>query len=186
MNTTERRRKRLRLPGYDYSSPGWYFVTICTHQRRLLYGDVVGGRMEPTDAGKMVQEAWFAIPERYPHVSLDVMVVMPNHIHGIIVNNPSGVIGDRAPTRGAPTDVHPDCMTLGEVVGAYKSLTTHAYIRGVYSHAWSRFDKQVWQRSYYERVIRNERELLNIREYIANNPKMWDKDEENPINRVDL
>lgn len=144
-------------------------------------------------AGEMVQTAWEAVPDRFPSISIDEFVVMPNHLHGIIVigrpvgaslvGAPDDVRGDaavrevtrcctRAPTRDAPT--------LGSVIGAFKSLTTVEYARAVGADGWQPFNGRLWQRNYYERVIRNADELDQVREYIFNNPAQWEEDPENP------
>ena len=162
------RRRRMRLVNYDYRRSGAYFVTICTHDRACMFGTVVDGTMALNAAGALVQEEWRRLPERFPHIFLDAHVVMPNHMHGIIVVDTDS----RAPTRGAPT--------LGEIVGAFKSTTTVLYARGVRRAGWLPFVGRLWQRSYYEHVIRNEASLGSIREYIVNNPQQWLLDSENP------
>ncbi len=179
-----RRRRSIRLKGYDYSRTGAYFVTTVTQNRLCLFGDVVGDEMHLNEAGIMAQEMWETLPHRFPGIDLDAFVIMPNHIHGIIaINEPVGAsvvsaqdnsmaTGERATTRVAPT--------LGDVMGAYKSLTTIEYARGVTTWGWQSFDRRLWQRNYYERVIRDGRELDRAREYIANNPMQWALDSENP------
>ena len=163
-----KRRRRMRLENYDYSQAGAYFVTVCTHNRECIFGTVVDGVMELNDAGALVQDEWRRLPERFQNIDLDTHVVMPNHIHGIIVVDACG----RAPTRGAPT--------LGEIVGAFKSTTTVLYARGVKCAGWLPFSGRLWQRGYYEHVIRNEVSLGSIREYIVSNPQQWLLDSENP------
>ena len=142
----------------------------------------------------MVKEVWENLPRRFPTVELDVFVVMPNHIHGIVLMDQLvgaslvGALdgddaraevttgaGDRAATRAAPTGV-----ALGDVIGAYKSITTVEYARGVKSDRWRRFNGRLWQRNYYEHIIRDEDELVRAREYIVNNPLQWALDGENP------
>ena len=172
------------MKGYDYSSAGAYFVTAVTYNRLCLFGDVVGDEMHLNEAGIMAQKMWETLPRRFPGIDLDAFVIMPNHIHGVIViNEPVGAslvsaqdncmaTGERATTRVAPT--------LGDVMGAYKSLTTVEYARGVTTCGWQSFDRHLWQRNYYERVIRDGCELDRAREYIANNPMQWALDSENP------
>jgi putative transposase len=212
-------RRSVRLKGYDYAQPGAYFVTICAQHRECLFGEIQYGEMVLTDAGRMVQAEWERLPQRFSLVTLDTYVVMPNHIHGIIVihapDTPVGttsvgatlvvapsesvvapsepvvassgsVVAPRAGTSPAPTDTDTGADTdadanirrpaLGDIVGAYKSITTNAYMRGVREHGWRPFDKRVWQRNYHERVIRNERELDAIRRYVADNPLKWELD----------
>ena len=180
-------RRSIRLKGYDYSQAGAYFVTIVTQGRVCLFGDVVGDTMQLNGAGRLAQAAWEGLPRRFPGIGLDTFVVMPNHVHGIIVIDESvgaSLVGsqdgdhagmpdgERATTRVAPT--------LGDVVGAYKSIVTVEYARGVRANGWRRFRGRLWQRNYYEHVIRDERELHLAREYIVNNPLQWSLDRENP------
>jgi REP element-mobilizing transposase RayT len=192
-------RRSVRLKGYDYAQPGAYFVTICAQHRECLFGEIRDGEMVLNDAGRMAQAEWERLPQRFRLVTLDVYVVMPNHIHGILVihtlDAPVGeppvgatlvvapsesVVASRAGTSPAPRDTGTDANirrpALGDIVGAYESITTNAYIRGVGEHRWPPFDRRVWQRNYYERVIRNERELDGIRQYIIDNPLKWELD----------
>jgi REP element-mobilizing transposase RayT len=186
-------RRSVRLKEYDYSSCGAYFMTICVQGRESLFGEIINGGMRLNDAGRMVATVWHALPRRFPHVALDEFVVMPNHVHGIIL------LGDR---RGEPCvrpvyhrqdhagehKVRPYYGTadfsLGRVCQAFKSLTTVEYWRGVNDHNWPPFSGHFWQRNYYERIIRDEKELAVVREYIRHNPSKWEKDEENPANHL--
>lgn len=183
-------RRSLRLQGYDYAQAGAYFVTICTQEQACLFGEIVDGQMRLNPAGEMIRRVWTEIPAHVPDVDIDTFVVMPNHIHGIIVLTGftpvgAGLVparddspnGGKAPTRGAPT-------VLGNVVGAFKSRVTVEYIRGVKDRAWASFRGRLWQRNYYEHIIRDEASLQGIREYIANNPLQWTLDRENPTNVV--
>ena len=143
------RRRSLRLEGYDYGGWGPCFVSIVVDKRLPLFGEVVDEEMRLTDAGEMVQSVWAALPQRFPAVHLDMFVVMPNHIHGIIVIDHSDTVttSERATTRVAPTGA-PDAgrrIALGDVVGAYKSLSTVEYTRGVAVHGWPRFRGRLWQ-----------------------------------------
>ena len=157
-------------------------MTIVTQDRLCLFGDVIEDEMHVNRAGTMVLKVWEELPERYPSMELDAFVVMPNHVHGIMVlNQPVGVplVGtqadgnaERATTRIAPT--------LGDVVGAFKSITTVRYTQGVKARIWNPFRERLWQRNYYEHVIRNESELNRVREYVAGNPALWARDRENP------
>jgi len=177
-------RRSIRLRGYDYAQAGAYFVTICVQGRECLFGQIVNARMVLNDAGRMVQAQWEQLPERFNTIELDIHIVMPNHFHGIvIITNPvgAGLVPAPAPapapgatTRVAPTG--PRRPTLGDIIGAFKSLTTNAYIRGVREYGWPPFDKRLWQRNYYEHIIRDAADLERIREYIANNPAKWPDD----------
>jgi REP element-mobilizing transposase RayT len=199
-------RRSLRLRGYDYAQAGAYFVTVCTQNRACLFGEAVKGRMAPNDAGKMIDAWWDRLPGKFPTIAIDAFVVMPNHVHGIIViTHPVGatpcgrpdfdltpcgrpdVDGETGhPRGGAPTMGGDDghlrggVSTVGDVVGWFKTMTTNAYIRGVKQSGWAPFDKRLWQRNYYEHIIRSEDSLRRIREYIATNPVRWAEDAENP------
>ncbi len=226
------RRRVHRLPGHDYSSPGAYFVTVDTHERRRLFGTVEDGRFVPNGAGRMIDEGVASLPGRFPHVRVDTSVVMPDHVHLILVlgegaraaaraesaattrvesgattptesgaatrvgsgaatRTESGAatrVGSGAATRvgsGAATRVGSGAATraewaatraaptLGEVVGAFKSITTVAYIRGVRQSGWPSFTQRLWQRDYHDHVVRDPSDLARIRRYILDNPSDW-------------
>lgn len=148
-----------------------YFVTICAQDRRCLFGAIVGSEPRLNPAGRMVTSWWEKLPDRFPSVMLDSFVLMPNHLHGIIHITDVGAMPGR-PHGAAPT--------LGTMVAWFKSMTTNAYLRGVKGDGWPAFKGRFWQRNYYEHIIRSERALDPIREYIFNNPACWDSDPENP------
>jgi REP element-mobilizing transposase RayT len=136
-----------------------------------LFGEIKNGEMKLNDAGKMISNAWAEIPSIYDGFDNDLFIVMPNHMHCILVKAASAGPAQRpAPTLGLP-----------ELMRNFKSITTLHYIRGVKENAFEGFDKKLWQRSYYEHIIRDERSLNNIRQYIINNPAKWDEDRENPL-----
>jgi putative transposase len=175
-------RRSIRKHGYDYSFPGWYFVTLCTEGKDYTFGCIMEWQMQLNDAGRMVADEWKRMPERFPEFVLDEFVVMPNHFHAIfqiaaplpgktIVGAPLVGAQTRASTRPAPT--------VGDIVGAFKSLTANQYLRRVQQFAWRPVPKGLWQRNYYEHIIRNERELEATRAYIRENPARWDSDPEN-------
>jgi len=183
-------RRSIRLKGYDYSQAGGYYVTIVTQLRECFFGKICTGEMIFNDAGKMVNAGWMSLQERFPNIETDVFRVMPNHLHGIIIiHNPepvgAGLVPDhdaslvhahatRATTRVAPT--------LGEIIGTFKSITTHKYIQGVDEFAWPVFYKRLWQRNYYEHILRDQADYERIAGYILDNPANWDIDDENPHN----
>jgi len=180
-------RRSIRLKDYDYSQAGAYYVTIDIQNRECFLGEIVDYEMIMNEAGKMVDEQWNALLERFPNIELDVYQVMPNHFHGIIVivgailvvapdMETKNIPENGAGTRPVPTK-NP---TLGNIVGAFKSITTNEYIDGVDNKNWPQFYKKLWQRNYYEHVIRDEKDLNRIRDYIQSNPANWDEDEENP------
>jgi len=179
-NIPNQRRRSIRLKDYDYSSVGAYFITACTQNRQCLFGEIKNGETISNEAGRMVQSVWDKLPNRFPTTEPDECVVMPNHIHGIIVLVGAPLVGaqiekdeKRVGTRPTPT--------LGDVIGAFKSITTNEYILGVNGKGWPPFSNRLWQRNYYENIIRNEQALNKIREYIAANPLQWEFDLENPL-----
>lgn len=181
-NPEKYHRRSIRLKGYDYGQAGAYFVTIVVQGRACLFGEVADGTMRANDAGRMVHREWLALPARFTGVRLDAFVVMPNHCHGIIIIGPSvGATLVVAPESRAGTSPAPTARrTLGEIVGAFKSITTHGYIQGVKQSDWPPFPGRLWQRNYFEHAIRDGASLGRIREYIINNPLQWELDHENP------
>jgi REP element-mobilizing transposase RayT len=177
-------RRSIRLREYDYSSAGAYFVTVCVEGRECLFGEAGDGSVNLNEAGRMVAEWWTKLPDRFPGVQLDEFVTMPNHVHGIVVlvgatpcGCPSLSVRDSTPRSGRPRGAAP---TLGDVMDWFKTMTTNAYIRGVKQSNWPPFPGRLWQRNYYERVIRDDDELTDIRGYIRHNPAQWEHDGENP------
>ena len=194
----EQRRRSIRLRGYDYTRPGAYFVTICTQSYVYLFGRIVAGKMVLNDAGRMVRGVWDELSVHYAGIETDAFSIMPNHIHGIVVVQPSAVgagaracpdgeasssdAGTSSPAAGSsrlgqPQGVAPTkTMSLPEVVHRFKTLTTRRYTDGVKHDGWKPFPGRVWQRNYWEHVVRSERELHRVREYIVNNPTKWESD----------
>jgi REP element-mobilizing transposase RayT len=173
----KRPRRSIRLKGYDYAQAGAYFVTICTCDRECLFGEIAGSEMRLNEIGQIVAEEWIRAPQIRPYVELDEWVIMPNHMHGIIVIMEGGMVG--ATRRVAPTTTDrptgPKSGSLGAIIGQFKSVTTKRVnaLRGTPR-------VPVWQRNYYEHIIRNEDDLARVREYIANNPLQWGIDRNNP------
>ncbi len=169
----------MRLKGYNYSSDGAYFVTICARNRECLFGDVMDGEIRLNDAGHMVERWWNELGRKFPNVVTDVLVVMPNHIHGIIV-----IVGADLRVRPDRTDTDNEGAHIGaplpKMVQWFKTMTTNEYIIGVKQHERTPFHGKLWQRNYYERVIRNDVELNRVRQYICDNPLNWETDDENP------
>jgi putative transposase len=164
---SEQGRKPTRMAGRDYSRPGWYFVTICTHYHAPIFGDIHDGVLEPNAAGSMVEREWQALGTRWPRVRLDAWVVMPNHLHGIIGLRPE-------------PDEQTASISLSAIIGAFKSLTTNAFARGVDELGWEPFEGRLWQRSFHDDIIRSREHLASARAYIASNPERWDEDEYAP------
>jgi putative transposase len=212
------RRRSIRLKGYDYAKDGAYFVTVCTQNKECLLGELARGTVVLNEAGKMVESVWKGLQDRFPFIELDQFVVMPNHVHGIIVLKDTGSDLRRGescirPMNNRNFNIPPDLGneesfqdqdnrnkegdhkdrpygthvgTLGRVTQAFKSTATREYGIGVKKEGWAPFDGRLWQRNYYEHVIRNEMDLDRIREYIANHPAGWARDEENLENEATL
>ncbi len=165
-------RRSLRIPGYDYSQPGYYFVTLCTQDRDLLFGMMQDQWMIPNDLGKLVEACWQEIPHHFPEIALDAFILMPNHLHGILVITGRGT-ACRAPTSKVhqPAFGKPTAGSLATIIRSFKSAVTRGWHMNL-----CRVDRPIWQRNYFEYVIRNDRKLAQIREYIASNPAKWLKD----------
>ena len=171
-------RKQLRLRGCDYAFPGAYFVTICSAGKRPVFGSISGESIVLSPAGEIVRSEWIALPERFSRLVLDEFVIMPNHLHGVLafVGHAGGA--SPSPTTGntttKPGGASPS-PTLFEVIGAFKSISTIKVNRLL-----GRRGVPLWQRSYYEHVVRTGEDLRNIQRYISENPLMWSLDPENP------
>jgi putative transposase len=174
-------RRSIRLPGWDYTRTGAYFVTIVTYQRETLFGAIVDGEMVLSESGRIVAEEWERTAVVRPYVRLDEFVVMPNHIHGILVITDEHGRGT-ATRRG----MAPPCPYVGKfgkpIAGSLPTI-----VRAFKSAVAKRINERrgtpgvpVWQRNYYEHIVRNERELNAIRQYIRDNPGRWAEDAENP------
>lgn len=166
-------RKNLRIPDFDYSQPGAYYVTIVTQDRKTLFGQIVDEEMVLNNIGKMVEAVWIAIPGHFPSVELGVFVVMPNHLHGII----SIMVGARHAVPQEPSPMEkfgkPVSGSLSTIIRSFKSATTKAF-----HDLYGNLEDRLWQQGYYDHVIRNEREYEAIYDYIIANPINWEKDEE--------
>ena len=164
------RRRSIRLPRYDYSWAGAYFVTVCTNKRKLLFGEVIGHEVKLNEIGKITAEEWLKSAQVRTEIELDAWVVMPNHMHGIVMIKDDRGRNDRA---AASRKIRP--KSLSALVAGFKAATTTRIniMRGTPG-------MPVWHRNYYEHVIRNESVLDQIREYIVNNPIKWSEDPQNP------
>lgn len=165
-------RRSIRLPGYDYTFPTAYFVTILTWQRRPVLGQVIDHAMQLSETGMLAQREWLRLAQRFSQVELDTFVVMPDHVHGILllkdVIDPSARNDD---ADGSPSRPHVVPGSLGAIVRAYKSTVARLV-------NYSRFSdgEPLWQRNYFERVIDNARMLERVQEYIRSNPENWPKE----------
>ena len=175
INSADLSRHSLSLKNYDYTQTGAYFVTICTQGRECLFGEVMDDEMQLNEAGRMVARWWSELTSKFPTVSLDSYVLMPNHLHGIVgIGQKGDSMTDQGAHAGAP---------LPTMVQWFKTMTTNEYIRGVKDGSFPQFERKLWQRNYYEHVVRNEDELNSIRQYISQNPAEWHLDRENPVSR---
>lgn len=161
----DKNRQSIRLRNYDYSQSGLYYVTICTQNRECLFGDIDDGKMVLNNVGNMIEKWWNKIPERFNAVELDTFQIMPNHVH-MIIHIVSNGRDDRAPT------------TLGKIIAYFKYESTKQINQydvraGIIP---PKIIRKIFQRNYYEHIIRNEIELNKIREYIKTNPQIWDRD----------
>ena len=186
-NPNKHQRRSIRLKGYDYSQPGLYFITICCQDRACLFGRVVNDEMELNDAGKIAEQYWLDIPKHFPNVVLHEYVVMPNHVHGIIeIAETDGmdiggadIVGAKnfSPLRHTPHQPQPSppqrprgtSKTIGSMVRGFKIGVTKWMRNNTNVH-------DVWQRNYYEHIIRDEQSYHRIAEYIKNNPANWQDD----------
>lgn len=157
-------RHTIRMPGFDYSSSHWYYVTICTHERQCIFGNVINRDQNLNLLGQIINIEWLKLRIHYPCIILKEFVIMPNHIHGIIILK-------NGRENPAPT--------LGQIIAYFKYQTTKQYNYAVgagFSRPCDHYNK-LWQRNYYEHVIRNETELNHFRQYIVDNPKNWKQDQ---------
>ncbi|MDX9750010.1 MAG: hypothetical protein RBT71_02895 [Flavobacteriales bacterium] len=188
-------RRSIRLPGYDYTRAGAYYVTVCTHQRAHAFGQVTDGVMRNSAMGDIVQRCWDAIPEHMPMVICDAFVVIPNHVHGIVVITEQADVpppvgaGNFPPLRGVeqdPTEPPPDDPdaprkrpiaimvknSLGHIMQTFKAAVSRQFYRDDLMPRGT----PVWQRGYYEHIIRDDAEWMRIADHIRDNPKNWEKD----------
>ena len=164
-------RKRLRLNDYDYSNAGYYFVTICTKDKGLFFGNIEKEKMILSGLGEIVEKHWIQIPEHYQNVILDEYVILPNHIHGIIIICGDSKTGQCPVTTDMENDANRKYGILSKVINSYKGIVTKMIKRTRIENNFA------WQRSFYDRVIRNDEELLKTRQYIQNNPLKWSLDD---------
>jgi len=166
------RRESIRLPHYDYTEVGAYFVTVCADKRRALFAKIIDDTIIEKEFGSVIRACWMAIPEHFPYVSLDAFVIMPNHIHGILVIYEQPSVGAQ---HAAPANQSVAPGSLGAIIRSFKSASTK-HINELRKSP----SNPIWQRNYYEHVIRNDDELDRIRQYIIYNPVLWAVDRENP------
>ncbi len=185
-------RRSIRLKGYDYSQAGAYYITACVKDKMCMFGRVVDEVMMLNDAGIMIDKWWQKIPGKFQDIELGEYQIMPNHFHGIFVNVGADPcvrpVSREADSINEPHIVSNDAIdtsaSLGEHIGSplqrimqwFKTMSTNEYIRNVKTKDWPPFNRKLFQRDYYEHIIRNEEAYNNIAEYIGNNPKNWNND----------
>ena len=180
-------RKSIRLKDYDYSSEGLYFITICAYQMEHLFGKIIDGKMILNSAVQMIERIYKELNDNFENAQLEEYVIMPNHFHCIIeiidkvgaesisalkkdLESPKlGLSKNRVDMESTPT-------TIPKIIQSFKRYTTLEYIKMVKNNQLPNFDKRVWQRNYYDNIIRNEKVYLKVLEYIENNPARWDED----------
>ena len=181
-------RRSIRLKGYDYSKAGAYFITICSENRICRLGNIaVGAGLAPAqmilnEFGQIAHNEWMKLLERFTNFELDVFQIMPNHIHGIIVLNTVGATlavsqndSDENNISGLDNSAGASpAPTVSDIVGAYKSLVANGCL-DIYKSRNQTMGK-LWQRNYYEHIIRNEQSYHTISNYIVNNPAKWNDD----------
>ena len=165
------RRRSIRLPNYDYAQPGAYYVTIVASHRECWFGEVVNGEMRLNRYGEIVADTWQWLERQYSYVELGAWVVMPNHFHGILIIHDDR----RGGSSTAPTTIKR--TPLGRLIGAFKTVSTKNI-----NLVRDAKESIVWQRNYYEHVIRNDKDLQNKTNYVEANPMLWNEDDENPLN----
>ena len=168
-------KKQYRRRNYDYSQNGSYFITICTADREMFFGDINDGKIELSEIGWIAEKFWQEIPSHFLGVNLDEYVIMPNHIHGVIEINKSDPVGTGhcpVPTVGSKFG-HVTPKSLSTIVGSYKSIVTKEINLHIQNSGFA------WQLRFHDRIIRDEGELNRIREYIESNPSNWESDRNN-------
>lgn len=193
------KRRSTRLRGYDYSTPGAYFITTCSHNRLLLFGRIVNSKVEANRLGAVVEDCWAELPDHYDNIALDAFILMPNHIHGvIIIKDTPTVVGaglqhaaeamarsaeDTSTVVGAglqpalPAAVGSRRHSVPEIVRAFKTFSARRI-----NEMRASTGTPVWQRGFYDHIIRSESELDRVRIYIMDNPRRWSEDADNPAN----
>jgi REP element-mobilizing transposase RayT len=169
------KRKTVRLKEYDYSQPGEYFVTICTKNHECIFGSIINGKMILNEKGRIVDKCWKGIPVHFLNTELDNFVIMPNHIHGILILNDS--VGTRHAVSLPERFRKPVPGSLSTIVRSFKSAVTKQI-----NEMRLAGDAPLWQPRYYDRIIRSEKELQNIRDYIDNNVLAWAFETAHPEN----
>ena len=192
-NPDVHKRESLRLQNYDYWSKWLYFITIWVKDKLCLFWEISNDVLNLFDSGKMIETLWLKLEDDFKNIKLHEYIIMPNHFHWIIEITKDGLnvvqddlsaeknslnIINRVNTRFTPTGgrFEYDKQSISSIMQAFKSKTTHQYIQWVYNNGWSIFNKKLWQKDFYEHIIRDEKSYNNISEYIQQNPIKWEED----------
>ena len=177
-------RRSTRLQEYDYSSPGAYFVTLSVQGNLAMFGGINDGCMILNAAGAMIEREWLNLPERFTLLELDEFIVMPDHFHGILclLSSESHVINDEKPGEHEVRPYGTANGSIGRIIQAFKSKATILYGKGVKEDGWTPYNHKLWQRGYYEHVLRNQHDLEDTREYINLNPRRYKHAEHSNLN----
>jgi len=165
------RVETTRLPDYDYSQEGAYYITICTKNHEQLFGRVSGDKVELSQIGRFALNCWKTIPDHFPNVYIDFVIIMPNHIHGILFINNVSPTQETLCATSLHSGISPKSGTISTIIRSFKSAVTFLCNKNNLVFAW--------QPRFYEHIIRNETELFRVREYIMNNPLKWSLDKFN-------
>ncbi|HKN74139.1 MAG TPA: transposase [Candidatus Acidoferrum sp.] len=177
MEKKELHRRSIRLPGADYREAGGYFITICTAERNEIFGSIKDGEVLLSELGKIVRACLVQIPNHFAHASIEEYVVMPNHVHVIIALGVGARYivplheGARSPERFQK----PVKGSIPTIVRTFKAAVVRQAGKELGMHV-----AEIWQRNYFERVLRNGQEYANASRYVAENPMRWEWDAENP------
>ena len=167
-------RRSIRLPGYNYSQNNAYFITLCTQNRKPIFGEIIDDKMVLNKSGTIAEQYWLEIPDHFPKVILDEFIIMPNHIHGILfIRNRVGV-QNLEPLQNRFQHIIPD--SIGSIIRGFKIGLTKWFRQNTRK-------QKIWQRNFYEHIVRTDDELNEVREYIQNNQIDWEKDE-NYVNQI--
>lgn len=168
-------RKSIRLQQYDYSTPGYYFITICVQNRACLFGKILNGKMLRNELGDILDHEWCQTLSSYPNIKTDKWIVMPNHFHGLVQILDFPLRNKGHINASKLQEYERRKMLIPKVVGKFKMQTAK-----LINQARNKIGRPLWMRGYWDRVVRNEAELSRIREYIVNNPLKWELDKLNP------
>ncbi|MDL2214989.1 transposase [Dysgonomonas sp. OttesenSCG-928-M03] len=179
MNNPLPQRRTIRLQGYDYSQEGLYFVTICCQDKICRFGKIQNDEVVLNEVGEIVKRYWLDIPNHFPHIILHEFVIMPNHVHGILEIAECVAVAANNHSPENETPFRSPSKTIGSVVRGFK-IGVSKWLNNQWAKDFSpvrQLSKSIWQRNYYEHIIRNSRSYQNISDYIKSNPINWIQDD---------